>query len=773
MNQNRIPMLPAGFRLAAALMCAAATATAATTTFFSFEDGTTQGWAVNAASWANGFSTLAVAGEHATDGSKSLKIDFTGQSFKWGGFAENYANPAFLEAIKPGGKLFLDVFIPESSAGISQLGFVIQQPDVTGDKNWQQVWFWIGGATGSFTVELPFERLGSGPVNLHLGQNATADAPFTVFVDNLRLEPDPPVGPAPITLQTFEDGTTHGWVLNNDWGKGFATLENAAGTATEGTRALKVTFPGDAWKWGAYNLNLTDPSLLEAIQYGGKFLFDLVVPADSDGIQNLGFSFQQAGVEGALGWQQIWYGVNGQTGTFTMELPFLRTSGGAVHFNLGHNSTPDKTYTAYLDNLRVVPNPPPPQGITRTNVTPLFSFEDGTAEGFEINSQGWGLAFATVEPAEGNATHGSKSLKTTFPAGDFKWGAFANNITRPDVLSAVSENGTLLVDVFIPETSSTIQHLGVSLSQPGATGGKDWQQVWFFVGGQTGRFTVDLPFTRENDKAIYLNLGRNSTGDTDAEVYFDNFRVQTTELVGATVGTAKATGVTGGKVKLEFTGTLEAADSPAGPFQTVVGATSPREVDPAAVGDQKFYRTQGQPIVFLSDDFEGANAGWTVRYVAGSGAAPAWELGTPAYPDEVTFAHSGTKVWATSLTSPYADGVTVALTSPVIDLANASTGVRLSFYDLLDAGGTEGDGDQVEVFVRAENGGVLAGAEGAVWTGKRSSAGPYFFQRRVVDLPSVANGKKVKLEFRLTSDASGAGLQKGWFVDDVSVYAKP
>ncbi len=750
------------------------TRVSAANTFFSFEDGTTQGWAVNAAGWANGFGTVGVTGEHATDGAKSLKIDFIGQSFKWGGLAENYGNPAFLEAIKPGGKLFLDVFIPEANAGISHLGFVIQQPDVTGDKGWQQVWFWIGGATGSFTIELPFERLGSGPVNLHLGQNATEGTPFTVFADNLRLEPNPPAGPAPVTLQSFEDASTQGWVLNNDWGKGFATLENVAGNATEGSKALKVTFPGDAFKWGAYNLDITQPAFLEAIRYGGKFLFDLVVPADSDGIQNLGFSFQQAGVEGALGWQQVWYGVNGLTGTFTMELPFQRTGGGAVSLNLGQNATSGKTYTAYLDNLRVAPNPAPPQGLTRTNLTTLFSFEDGTAEGFEVNSQGWGLAFTSLEGFEGNATHGNKSLKATFPAGDFKWGAFANNIVRPDVLSAVSENATLLVDVFIPESVTTVQHLGVSLSQPGATGGKDWQQTWFFVGGKTGRFTIDVPFTRENDKAINLNLGRNSTGDTEAVVYFDNVRVVSTELVGAKPGTAKAgRAAVAGRVKLEFAGALEAADSPAGPFQLLANVTSPLELDPAVVGPQRFYRAQGQPIVFLQDDFEGAGSGWTANYVSGSAVVAPWERGTPAYPDEITFAHSGSKVWATSLITPYGDGIVVALRSPVIDLREASTGARLSFYDLLDAGGFEGDGDKVEVFVRTEDGTVLTGAESAIWTGKRSSAGPYFFQRRVVDLPAVANGKKVKLEFRLTSDAAGGGLQKGWMVDDVSVYARP
>jgi hypothetical protein len=766
------PHLPAASRLALLLAAATVSASAATT-FFSFEDSTPQGWAVNSAGWASGFNTMAVASEHATDGSKSLQIDFIGQFYKWGGLAESYANPSFLEAIKPGGKLFADVFIPAGNEGIAELGFVIQQPDVTGDKGWQQVWFRIGGATGSFTIELPFERLGSGPVNLHLGQNATVDQPFTLFLDNLRFEPAPPVGPAPITWQTFEDGTTQGWTVNPA-DQGLTTVANASENATEGSKALKVTFQGSDYKWGAYHLDIVEPALLAAIQHGGKFLFDLTVPADSSGFQNLGFAFQQAGVAGTLGWQQIWYGVNGQTGTFTLELPFQRTGTGAVTFHLGQNAPAGKAYPVYLDNLRVVPNLPPGQGLALTTTSTLFSFEAGTAEGFEVNSQGWGLAFTTLESAEGNATHGVQSLRATFPTGAFKWGAYANNVTRPEVLSALSESGTLLVDVFVPQSVTTVQHLGVALSQPGAASPKDWQQAWFFVGGQTGRFTIEVPFTRETDKAINLNLGQNSAGDTEAEVYFDNFRVVTSEIVGATVGTAKALPTdSAGKVKLEFTGDLESAEAATGPFLPVVEATSPWVVDLAETGPHQFFRAQGQPLVYFDDDLEGANAGWVAKYVSGATSAPAWELGAPAYPDEVTFAHSGSRVWATSLATPYADGVVVALTSPVINLEGATTGARLAFYDLLDAGGTEGDGDKAEVFVRSENGTVLTGAETPIWTGSRSSAGPYFFQRRVVDLPAVAPGKKVKLEFRLTSDATGAGLQKGWLVDDVKVYAQP
>ncbi|MFO1461612.1 MAG: hypothetical protein U1G08_19690 [Verrucomicrobiota bacterium] len=753
--------------IACALLFGAGTAALGATTVYSFENGSTQGWRVNDASWASGFSSIAVADEHATDGTRSLRIDFVGQSYKWGAVVENQSDPVLLEALSRGGKLILDLYVPESSAGISQLGFVIQQPDVSGDKNWQQVWYWIGGATGSFTVELPFERLGSGPVNLHLGQNATENQSFSVYVDQIRVESNPPSGPEPIVLETFEDGTTQGWVVNaEEWGKGFTSLENSTANASQGTHSLKISMQGQSYKWGAYNRDLSDPALLQAIQYGGKFQLDLFIPEDSDGIQNLGFSFQQAGVDGALGWQQVWFAVNGATGRFTVELPFQRSGNGPVTFNLGQNANAEKSYTVYLDHLRVIPNAPPPAGVTVTRTHRILSFEDGTSEGFSINDQGWGLAFTTVDSAEGNATDGTRSLKTTFPAGDFKWGAYANGLSRADLLSALSENGTLLVDVFIPGDSSTIQHLGVSISQPGATGGKDWQQTWFYIGGKSGRFTIDVPFTRENDGVVNLNLGRNSTGEGDAEVYWDNFRVVTTELVGAEPGSVQVTALEGGKARVDFRGNLTSSSALVGPFSPENGST-PLTVDPAVAGSVRYYRAEGKPIVYFQDDFEGATSGWKT-----SGTGPAWERGTPGYPDEITEAHSGSSVWATSLSTPYGTDLSQVLTSPVIDLSSATTAARLSFYDMLDVGG-DGDADQAEIYVRSETGAVLAGAESAIWKGSRASSGPYFFQRKVVSLPAVASGKKVRLEFRLQSDANGDGVRKGWMLDDVSVYAQP
>jgi len=755
----------AGGLLALALQAAAADAV----TFFSFETDT-QGWAVNSADWAGGFSAVAVAEGHATDGTKSLQIDFTGQSYRWGAVRENLNHPGFLNAIKDGGKLFLDLHVPEASAGIQNLGFVIQQPDVQGDAGWQQVWFAVGGQTGDFTLELPFTRAGAGAVNLHLGQNAAVDQPFTIFVDNLRVEPPPGNEPDPVLVQSFEDDTTHGWALNAaDWASGFATLENSAERATQGTKAMKITFTGQSYRWGAVNAGITDEAFTQAVRHGGRLLVDLVIPDDSAGVQHVGLSFQQPDVEGALNWQQVWFGTGGQTGNFTIELPFVRTGTAPVTLHLGQNATVDQPFTLYLDNVRVVPNAPPPSNaVTVTRVHPLFSFEDDTTEGFEPNAEGWATAFTAVENAAANATDGTKSLRTTFAPASFQWGGYARGIARPDILSAISRGGTLLVDVFIPETSTGIQHLGVVLGQPGVAQPNDWQQVWFFVGGATGRFTIDLPFNRHAEGAVVIHLGRNATGETEQEVFYDNFRVVVEEQVGGAPGSVDISLNAEGRVQVDFTGGLQGTDSIAGTF-TNMNTSSPYVFQ--APAGARFFRATSQAVTFFADDFDGADRGWTTSALAGDSGFTVWQKGTPEFPDELTVAHTGTQCWGATLNTIYGDGSVIALVSPVIDLAG-DNGARLSFHSLVDVGGQEGDADEVEVFVRDEAGNPLTGAEAAIWSKSRMGSFPWFFQHELVDLPDVATGRKVKLEFRLTTDAV-SNFQKGWLIDSVSVYARP
>jgi|GEM_PF-1401836 len=67
------------------------------------------------------------------------------------------------------------------------------------------------------------------------------------------------------------------------------------------------------------------------------------------------------------------------------------------------------------------------------------------------------------------------------------------------------------------------------------------------------------------------------------------------------------------------------------------------------------------------DDFEGANAGWTVDSISGS----TWELGTPTTaPTNSTY--SGVNAWDVDLLNPYLPGTECYLVSPVFDFSTPS-----------------------------------------------------------------------------------------------------
>ena len=46
-------------------------------------------------------------------------------------------------------------------------------------------------------------------------------------------------------------------------------------------------------------------------------------------------------------------------------------------------------------------------------------------------------------------------------------------------------------------------------------------------------------------------------------------------------------------------------------------------------------------------------------------------------------------------------------------------------------------------------------------------------QGQQVELPAAAANRKIKLEFRLTTDDIDLGPQYGWFIDDVSLVETP
>ena len=126
-----------------ALLFGAGTAALGATNGLIFENGAPRGWRVNDASW-RGVSSIAVADGHATDGTQPSNRLHWGNPGQWGAVIGEPVGPG----IAGGLSLILDLYGAGIGARESQLGFVIQQPDVSGDKNWQQVWYWIGGATG-------------------------------------------------------------------------------------------------------------------------------------------------------------------------------------------------------------------------------------------------------------------------------------------------------------------------------------------------------------------------------------------------------------------------------------------------------------------------------------------------------------------------------------------------------------------------------------------------------------------------------------------------
>ena len=194
------------------------------------------------------------------------------------------------------------------------------------------------------------------------------------------------------------------------------------------------------------------------------------------------------------------------------------------------------------------------------------------------------------------------------------------------------------------------------------------------------------------------------------------FPGRASELVGAEPGSVQVMAVGDGRGRVEFRGNLTASSVPEGPFSPENGE-SPLTVASAVAGATRDYRAEGKPIVSFQDDFEAATPSWNT-----SGTGPAWERGTLGYADEITENDRGSAVW-----------------TPACPRHPDPTTARFSFHDMLDNGG-KGDGDQAEVHVCGENGGV-AGAEAALGKGSRNSSGPCFFQRRIVHRPGWRPGK--------------------------------
>lgn len=179
-----------------------------------------------------------------------------------------------------------------------------------------------------------------------------------------------------------------------------------------------------------------------------------------------------------------------------------------------------------------------------------------------------------------------------------------------------------------------------------------------------------------------------------------------------------------------------------------------------APADDTFYRIVGAAVqppaaatVIYSDNFEGAASAWT-----STGVGNTWERGQPTLGPGLAFSGSG--AFVTDLDAPYAPNSIQQLRSPVIDLAGVTSG-RISWMEARDV---EGPGDLAEVIIRDADNPEAFIAQVATNNGTRAA-----WNLRSVPIPAEALGRRIILEFSLTTDGANTAPRFGWMIDDVQV----
>lgn len=145
----------------------------------------------------------------------------------------------------------------------------------------------------------------------------------------------------------------------------------------------------------------------------------------------------------------------------------------------------------------------------------------------------------------------------------------------------------------------------------------------------------------------------------------------------------------------------------------------------------------------LDDSVELGNLGWT--------AASPWAITTLQ-------AHSPTHSWTDSPAGNYANNVSTALTSALLDLSSA-TGVELSFWHRY---ATEATYDFCRVEVSTDGGSTWS--EIAAWDGTMTT-----WTKVTLAVPQLDGRPQARVRFRLTSDVSQ--VFDGWYVDDIVLRA--
>lgn len=187
-------------------------------------------------------------------------------------------------------------------------------------------------------------------------------------------------------------------------------------------------------------------------------------------------------------------------------------------------------------------------------------------------------------------------------------------------------------------------------------------------------------------------------------------------------------------------------------IQNLGGGTFKTEFD-TGIFDTSFYRVVALPPgAIYTEDFESGAQDWTH-----GGAGDNWEVGKPI--NGPGAAHSGNNVYATGLNSninPFSD---CWLRSPVIDLTHVTT-AKLSFYEWRNI--------DVNVFYHHVSVAILDPDTKAkiaeVYVAAGATTG---WEQRIIDLPDIALGRRIMLEFRLVCD--DFNLLEGWYIDDISI----
>jgi hypothetical protein len=228
----------------------------------------------------------------------------------------------------------------------------------------------------------------------------------------------------------------------------------------------------------------------------------------------------------------------------------------------------------------------------------------------------------------------------------------------------------------------------------------------------------------------------------------------------ATVRISVATAADPSTLKVQSINTVDATDwaDVSGVTWTQVNGQAVAQF--AAPATMKFYRIVGAVApasgasILYAEDFEGVAAGWTH-----GGTGDSWDLGKPVIGPGL--AYSGKAAWGTGLDTPYAPDTLQWLRSPAIDLTGVMGG-HISYYEFRDI---ENTGDVADVFIKDANdpdGAPLA--QLATNNGTRAT-----WSKRSFVIPAEALGKRIIVEFVLTTDSANAIPRPGWFIDDFAV----